>query len=49
MTAYLGVAQPYSKVGMGWIRSPTDGNLSDLCLGATSLFVPDSFKFKNFE
>ena len=26
--------------------SPTDGNLSDLCVGATSLLVPETFKFK---
>ena len=29
--------------------SPTDGNLSYLCLGATALLVPETFKFKNFE
>ena len=29
--------------------SPTDENLSHFCLGATSLFFPETFKFKNFE
>ena len=38
-----------SKVGVEWTWSPTDGNLSYLCLGATSLLVPETFKFKNFE
>ena len=31
------------------MMSPKDGNLSYLCLGATSLLVPETFKFKNFE
>ena len=34
---------------MAWIWSPTDVNLSYLCLGATSLLVPETFKFKSFE
>ena len=29
--------------------SPTDGNLSYICLGTISLFVPKTLKFKNFE
>ena len=28
---------------------PTDGNLSYVCLGATSLLVPETFKVINFE
>ena len=42
----LGVAQPSSKVGVAWMWSPTDGNLSGLSLGATSLLVPETFEFK---
>ena len=42
----LGVAQPCSKVRVAWIWSPTDGNLTGLCLGATSLLVPETFEFK---
>ena len=33
-----------SKSGM--MRSSTDGNLRDLCLGASSLLVQETFKFK---
>ena len=29
--------------------TPADGNLSYLCLGVTSLLVPETFNFKNFE
>ena len=47
ITVYLGVAQACSKVGEAGMWSPTDGNLSYLCLGAT--YVPQRFKFKNFE
>ena len=32
-----------------WMWSPTDGNLSHLCLETMSLLVPETFKFKNFE
>ena len=41
-----GVVQACSKVGMAWMWSQKDGNLSGLCLGATSLSVPETFKFK---
>ena len=34
---------------MAWMWSPTDENLSYLCLGATSFLVPETFKFNNFE
>ena len=34
--------------GVAWICSPTDGNLSYLCLGATFLLAPETFKFKKF-
>ena len=44
-----GVAQACSKVVVAWMWSPTDGNLSYLCLGTTSLLVTETFKFKNFE
>ena len=40
--------QAYSKVWMALMWSPTDGNLSYLCLGATSLLVPETFKFRKF-
>ena len=43
------VGQACSKVGVTVMMSPKDGNLSYLCLGATSLLVPETFKFKNFE
>ena len=36
-----------SRSGMDMV--PTDGNLSYLCLGATPLLVPETFKFKDFE
>ena len=37
------------KVVAAWMWSPTDRNLSYLCLGITSLLVPETFKSKNFE
>ena len=37
------------KRGVTCLWSPKDGNLSYLCLGTTSLLVPETFKFKNFE
>ena len=43
------VAQACSKVGVVWIWSQTDRNLSYLCLVTTSLLVPETFKFKKFE
>ena len=43
------VAQACSKVGVAEMMSSKDGNLSYLCLGATFLLVPETFKFKNFE
>ena len=45
-TVCLGVAQVCSKLGVAWMQSPTDGNLSGLRLGTTSLLVPETFKFK---
>ena len=39
-------AKVCSKVGVAWMWSPKDGNLSDLCLGVTSFLVPETFKFK---
>ena len=44
-----GVAQLCWKVVVAWMWSQTDANLSYLCLGAISLLVPETFKFKNFE
>ena len=44
LTVCPGVAQVCSKVGVTWMWSPIDGNLSDLRLGATSLLVPETFK-----
>ena len=41
--------QACSNQGVAWMWSPTDGNISYLCLGATSLLVPETFKYKNFE
>ena len=35
----LGVAQTCLKI-VAWMWSPTDGNLSYLCLGASALLVP---------
>ena len=49
ITICPGVAQAWSKVGVVWMWSLTDGNLSYLCLGATSLLVPETFKFKNLK
>ena len=49
MTVCPGVAQACLIVAVTWIWSLTDGNLSCLCLGTTSLLVPGTFKFKNFE
>ena len=43
------VAQGSSKVVVAWMWSPTDENLSYLCLGTTPLLVLETFKFKNFE
>ena len=37
------------KIAVAWMWSLTHGNLSYLCLRTTSLLVPDTFKFKNFE
>ena len=34
--------------GVAWIWSPTDGNLSYLCLGATFLLASETFKSKKF-
>ena len=36
LTVYLGVAQVCPKVGVTWMCSPINENLSYLCLGATS-------------
>ena len=47
ITVYLGVVQACLKVGVAGMWSSIDGNLSYLCLGATS--VPQRIKFKNFE
>ena len=41
--------QACSKVIVAWMCSPADGNLWYLCLGTTSLLVPETFKFRNFE
>ena len=41
ITVCLGVAQACSKVA--WMWSSTDGNLSYLCLGTTSLLVPETY------
>ena len=49
MIVCSGVAQAYSKVVAAWMWSPTDGNLSYLCLGTTSLLIPETFKLENFE
>ena len=45
-TVYLRVTQVCSKVGVTWMWSPIDGNLSSLCLGPTSFLVPEKFKLK---
>ena len=37
------------KIAVAWMWSLTHGNLSNLCLRTTSLLVPDTIKFKNFE
>ena len=47
MTKCPGVAQVCSKVGVTWMWSPIDGNLSGLCLGATFLLVPETFKVQS--
>ena len=44
-----GVAQAYLEVEAAWMWSPTDGNLSCLCLETTSLLVPETFQSKDFE
>ena len=49
MTVCPGFAQVCSKVGFAWMWSPTDENLSNICLGATSFLIPETFKFKNFK
>ena len=41
----FGVSQACSKVWVAWVWSPTDRNLSNLCLGTTSLLVPETLKF----
>ena len=38
--------QACSKVGMAWMWSPADGNLSGLSLETKSLLVPETLKFK---
>ena len=43
------IAQACPKEGVAWMWSPTNGNLSSFYLGATSLMVPETFKFKNSE
>ena len=45
-TPCLEVSQLYSKVGLTWMWSLMDRNLSGFCLGATSLLVPETFKSK---
>ena len=40
------VAQACSAVGVAWMWSRTDRNLLNLCLGATFLLIPETFKFK---
>ena len=44
-----GCPEAHLKVVVAWMWSPTDCNLSYLCLGTKSLLVPEIFKFKNFE
>ena len=46
ITVCFEVVQACSKVGVAWKWSPTDEILSGLSVGATSLFVPGTFKFK---
>ena len=48
-TSCPGIAQAYSKVNVARMWSPTDGNLSYLCVGTASLLVSEIFQFKNFE
>ena len=49
LTVCPGVGQACSKVVLALMWPSTDGNLSYLYLGTTSLLVPETFKFKNFE
>ena len=51
ITVCPGVAQEYLKVVAAWMWSPTDGSLSYLCLGTTSLLTnrTETFKSKIFE
>ena len=34
------------KIGVAWVWSPTNGNLSGLCVGSVSLLVTKILKFK---
>ena len=49
ITVCLWVVQACSEVGVRRMLSRADENLSYLCLGATSLLVPETFEFTNFE